>query len=80
MVGLDFLSGGPETSLHEVEKVKPKLPQNVANLLRTAVAIEWICAPLPPSYVCYRHNKGQAQGHWSPGNAEQGTVSLLVAC
>lgn len=33
MVGLDFLSGGPETSLHEVEKVKPKLPQNVANYL-----------------------------------------------
>lgn len=81
MVGPDFLPGGPETSLHEVEKVKPKLqgrPQNVTNLLRTAAAIEWIWAPLPLSYVCYGHNKGQARGHWSPGNAEQGTAGLMA--
>lgn len=60
MVGPDFLPGGPETSLHEVEKVKPKLQgrlQNVANLLRTAAARVDLGTPPPKLCVLWAQQR-----------------------
>lgn len=77
MVGLDCLPGGPEKSLHEVGKIKPKLqerPQNVANLLRKAAAMEWICSPHPVDTV-----KERSKAIWGPDDAEQEDTGL-VAC